>query len=106
MTFASIIKNIVRSIFILAMLIPIYAAAGLKEGEEAYRNNNFTEAFKEFTKLAEEGDSNAQFNLGFMYGNGQGVTRDYAQALKWVTKAAELGNGITLICGPAIPLGR
>ena len=29
------------------------------------------------------GDSEAQYNLGVMYQNGQGVTQDYARAVRW-----------------------
>ena len=42
--------------------------------------------------LAEQGDVVAQFNLGILYDNGQGVPQDYAEAMKWYRKAAEQGN--------------
>jgi TPR repeat protein len=32
---------------------------------------------------AEKGDASAQFNLGFKYDNGLGVTQDYVLAHKW-----------------------
>ena len=41
--------------------------------------------------LAEQGDAKAQFALGTMYRDGQGVARDYAEALRWWRKAAEQG---------------
>jgi TPR repeat protein len=44
-------------------------------------------------KAAEQGDVEAQFNLGLFYFNGQGVPQDYAQAAVWYRKAAEQGNG-------------
>jgi TPR repeat protein len=34
----------------------------------------------------------AQLNLAALYQRGQGVTRDEAKALAWLTKAANLGN--------------
>ena len=40
---------------------------------------------------AEQGDAQAQFALGTMYRDGQGVAQDYTQALRWWQKAAELG---------------
>ena len=40
---------------------------------------------------AEQGNAAAQFNLGVMYANGEGVRQDYAQALVWYRKAAEQG---------------
>ncbi|MDH3236228.1 MAG: sel1 repeat family protein [Alphaproteobacteria bacterium] len=41
--------------------------------------------------LAKQGDAKAQFALGTMYRDGQGVARDYAEALRWWRKAAEQG---------------
>ncbi len=41
--------------------------------------------------LAEQGDARAQFVLGTMYRDGQGVAQDYTEALRWWGKAAELG---------------
>ena len=40
---------------------------------------------------AEQGDAQAQFALGTMYRDGQGVAQDHAAALRWWRKAAELG---------------
>src|SRR6266487_2686026 len=42
-------------------------------------------------KAAEQGDAKAQFNLGSMYHDGQGLPRDYAEAFRWCQKAAEQG---------------
>ena len=41
-----------------------------------------------YRKAAEQGDANAQFNLGLMYAKGQGVPQDYAAAHKWLNLAA------------------
>ena len=41
---------------------------------------------------AEQGDADAQFNLGSMYYQGEGVPKDYKQAIYWYTKAAEQGD--------------
>ena len=40
---------------------------------------------------AEKGDATAQFLLGYMYANGQGVAKDGAEAVKWYRKAADQG---------------
>jgi TPR repeat protein len=34
----------------------------------------------------------AQYNLGIMYENGEGVVQDYAEAHKWLNLAAAQGN--------------
>ncbi|HLS17219.1 MAG TPA: tetratricopeptide repeat protein [Paenalcaligenes sp.] len=39
-------------------------------------------------KLAEQGNAEAQFNLGLMYYFGQEVRQDYAKAAEWFEKAA------------------
>ena len=40
---------------------------------------------------ANAGDAAAQFNLGVMYANGEGVPQDDAQATAWYRKAADQG---------------
>jgi TPR repeat protein len=44
-----------------------------------------------FGKAAEQGNAQAQFNLGLMYGDGRGVKQDDAQAVHWYRLAAEQG---------------
>jgi len=44
-----------------------------------------------FLMLAKEGDGSAQWILGFMYLNGEGMEQDYTQAAYWLTRAAEQG---------------
>jgi len=41
---------------------------------------------------AEAGDADAQYNLGFMYANGQGVPLDDAEAVRWYRLAADQGH--------------
>ena len=56
-----------------------------------YISKNYNEAFKYCKRAAEEGISDAQFTLGLMYYDGQGVKQDYSEAQKWFQKAAEQG---------------
>jgi hypothetical protein len=42
--------------------------------------------------IAEQGDARAQYNLGYLYDNGQGVPQDDAKATNWYRKAAEQGH--------------
>lgn len=49
-------------------------------------------AAKGYQDAAEQGDADAQFNLGVCYDKGQGVPRDDAEALKWICRAAEQGH--------------
>ena len=43
---------------------------------------------------AEQGDADAQFNLGFAYATGEGVPQDDAEAVRWFRLAAEQGNAL------------
>lgn len=47
------------------------------------------EQFQEIKKKAEQGDSNAQYDLGLCYDLGNGVSRDKDEAIKWYNKAAK-----------------
>ncbi len=42
--------------------------------------------------MAQEGDANAQYNLGVMYDKGHGVPQDFAEAVRWFRLAAEQGD--------------
>ena len=42
-------------------------------------------------KAAEQGDAEAQYNVGDYYKNGWAVTQDYAEAMKWFQLAADGG---------------
>ncbi|WP_397597383.1 hypothetical protein [Sphingorhabdus sp.] len=43
------------------------------------------------TRMAKAGDPVAQYNLGVMYGRGEGVEQNYTEAVKWYGKAADQG---------------
>ncbi|MGD8590454.1 MAG: tetratricopeptide repeat protein [Chromatiales bacterium] len=45
-------------------------------------------AYTRLKKAAEKGNAEAQFELGRIYGNGDGVPQDYQVAIAWLEKAA------------------
>ena len=49
-------------------------------------------AMKWYRMAADQGDANAQYNLGVMYQNGQGVAQDDSAAIKWFRMAADQGD--------------
>lgn len=51
----------------------------------------FCGEFEDTLKKAEQGDAKAQYSIGLMYNNGQGVTQDFKQAFYWFKKSAEQG---------------
>jgi hypothetical protein len=64
-----------------------------EKGLAAAQSGDFATALKEWMPLAEQGDFRAQYNLGQMYRDGQGVPQDYKTAMKWYSLAAEQGDG-------------
>ena len=61
------------------------------KGLAAYNAGDYDAALQEWRPLAEQGNASAQYNLGIMYDNGDGVIQDYAEAVDWYRKAAEQG---------------
>jgi hypothetical protein len=53
-----------------------------------------TENFQisDLRRKAEQGDAEAQYNLGMLYYEAHGVTQDYATARQWWEQAAAQGN--------------
>ena len=68
------------------------AWAGYDEGLAAYERGDYATALREYRKAAERGDYFSQYNLGYMYQEGQGVPQDYAEAVRWYRKSAEQGD--------------
>ncbi len=54
--------------------------------------SDYDSAVKWYRMSAEQGYATAQNNLGRMYRDGVGGTKNYDEALKWFRKAAEQGN--------------
>ena len=62
-----------------------------KTAESAYVRGDYPGALGGWQGRAEKGDPEAQYGLGYMYRNGQGVPQDYKEAAKWYGKAAAQG---------------
>ena len=66
--------------------------------------------FDETMAAAKDGDAIAQYNLGTMYDNGEDVTENDTEAVKWYRKAADQGDadaqlnlGIMYAKGKGVP---
>ena len=87
------LRHKIASISLLLALCgsPQAFSADLLKGHKAWQKGEFSAALQEFKPLAEQGDAYAQYNLGFMYSNGQGVPQNHTEAVKWYRQAAEQG---------------
>ena len=68
------------------------AAQDLMKGMGAYDAKDYLTALQEWRPLAEQGDADAQYFLGVMYKNGNGVLQDYSESAKWYRLAADQGD--------------
>jgi len=64
----------------------------IADAQAAYERGDFGNAVSQFQVLADQGDARAQYTLGVMYANGQGVGQDPAQALRFYSLAANQGH--------------
>ena len=51
-----------------------------EDGIKAFESSNYTKAYELFKTPAEQGNANAQYNLGVMYYSGEGVKQNYKKA--------------------------
>ena len=79
--------------FLLTLLVGYSgSSADFQKGLDAYHKRDYATALREWRPLAEQGSALAQFNLGFMYDQGEGIPKDDKEAVKWYRLAAEQGN--------------
>jgi TPR repeat protein len=86
------LRSLVTAISLLIWSVSAVTAQDWQKAYEAPLVWDFQAASQEWRPLAEQGNATAQYNLGFMYNNGEGVLQDYAEAVKWYRLAAEQGN--------------
>jgi uncharacterized protein len=68
------------------------AFADVRAGIEQWRAGNYEAAIREWRPLAENGDADAQFNLGQAYRLGRGVPADPRASNMWFERAARQGH--------------
>jgi len=61
----------------------------IEKAHEAYNKQDFETALRLYTELAENGNSDAQTSLGFMYQNAQACEKNDLLAVEYYKKAAE-----------------
>ena len=86
-------RLLILPVLLLTLLVgnPAFSA-DFQKGFDAADKGDFATALKEWKPLAEQGDADAQFNLGIMYDYGKGVPQNDKTAVKWYRLAAEQGD--------------
>ena len=83
-------KNLVWYSALAAVVVTL----GLVCGLPAQAQTPPDEAIADLRVRAEQGDAVAQFNLGVMYSDGDGVPQDDAEAVRWFRLAADQGHAL------------
>ena len=76
---------------LLCLSASVVWSADFQKGLAAAQKGDFATALREWKPFAELGNAVAQYNLGLMYLNGNGVLQNYKNALKWFRLSAEQG---------------
>lgn len=86
---------------VLALMIAVFLGVAqvtradpLEDGFSAAGRGDYATALRLWRPLANQGVAQAQFNLGSMYQNGDGVAQSYVEAVKWYRLAADQGHAV------------
>ena len=79
-------------LFLLCFVAGTAVAGPFEDALAAHKRGDFATALRLFRPLANQGNANAQFNLGLIFEQGQGVPQDYVEAAKWYRLAADQGD--------------
>lgn len=78
---------------ILTLLVSLFLStpgvAGFAEGEEAFNQQHYTQAFSEFLPIANQGDFRSQYYIGYLYLYGYGVPQNPKEATRYLQKAVD-----------------
>ena len=85
------LKHVSAIILVLGFATPVVAAP-LEDADAAVKRRDYATAVRLVRHLAEQGDANAQYNLGVFYDNGLGVPQDKVRAYMWLNLSAAQGR--------------
>ena len=80
------------AIILVLGLATLVEAGPLEDADAAIKRRDYATALRLIRPLAEQGDANAQYNLGVFYDNGLGVPQDKVHAYMWFNLSAAQGR--------------
>lgn len=95
-------SNKIKGMF-MAVILATASSLALADGKTfddgavAFIKGDGEAAYKIWKPLAEKGNTEAQYHLGYMYQTGTGVPADKSKALYWYNMAAKNGNGKAMV---------
>ena len=100
-----------KAVVLLILLFNVFPArASFEDGQTAFAQGSYDQAFEYWRQAADEGDLTAQRNIAHLYRWGKGVPQDLTQAAFWYYNAAKGGLdtaqynlGVMYLRGEGVP---
>jgi TPR repeat protein len=86
------LKHVAAAIILVLGFAATAAAGPLEDADAALKRRDYATAVRLNRPLAEQGNANAQYNLGTFYDNGLGVPQDKVRAYMWFSLSAAQGR--------------
>ena len=86
------LKHVAVAIILVLGFAAPAAAGPLEDADAALHRRDYATAVRLNRPLAEQGNANAQYNLGTFYDNGLGVPQDKVRAYMWFSLSAAQGR--------------
>lgn len=86
------LKHVAAAIILVLGFAAPAAAGPLEDADAALKRRDYATAVRLNRPLAEQGNANAQYNLGTFYDNGLGVPQDKVRAYMWFSLSAAQGR--------------
>ena len=87
-----LLKRLTTLIITLSICVGAVWAGDVEDGDAALVRKDYVTALSKYKSAAAKNNASAQYNLGVLYDNGQGVVQDYAEAVRWYKLAAAQGD--------------
>lgn len=87
-----VLHRLLPLLLALSVTAAATASTPAERAREAMRAGNYAEAYCIWLPLANKGDPDAQFALGWMYHNGYGLAIDDHRAIDWWDRAAQANH--------------
>ena len=86
------LKYAIAAVLLVLNFAEPVAAGPLEDADAALKRRDYATVLRLIRPLAEQGDANAQYNLGVFYDNGLGVPQDKVRAYMWFNLSAAQGR--------------
>ena len=81
--YVKLLRAALTASLVLVAIAEAAVAVPFEDYIAVYNRGDYAIALRLIRPLADQGNADAQYNLGVLYEKGQGVPQDYAEAVKW-----------------------